>query len=256
MENMEEKEATFLTEKDIEQVINSLSDDVVYDTLKEQIDSVFSVNNDKPTYYLSYFTTKYDYILSQYSEYEDVVEKIKDIRENLFFSVKSMIEEKFDFSVEFPESMSVDQQLDTIGSIYKFFIIRYQENSLFATIKYIERETKDLLKHYKPLINKNDLSYTNVKKDVSKDAAVLICKLPEIIDAMQIDGPDDLLELAIDDQWEISNTVISELFSADQGYGSFGPTFVDKFIQPVKSEEYYYLMARNYLLEKYNPKGN
>jgi hypothetical protein len=253
MENLEEKEVTFLTEKDIENIINSLSDDIIFDSLKEQIENVFISADTNPTYFLTYFTTKYDFIMNKYSDYEEVTAKVKEIREDFFFKVKALIEEKFDFVVEFPESVSMENQIATISHMYDFFVIRNKRHLLNILINYIEKELKNLIKHYKPLIDKKDLTYTNMKKYVNKDITVVVCKLPEIINEMIIDSAEDLLKLAIDDSFEITNNIIHTVLVADQA-ASFGGTFVEKMVSAIKQDETYYLYTRNHLMQKYNQK--
>jgi hypothetical protein len=254
VENLEEKEATFLTEKEIEQVINSLSDDIIFDSVKEQIQNVFTSIDTTPTFYISYFTTKYDFIMNKYSEYEEVVEKVKEIREELFMKIKGLLEQRFDFTLEFPDSVSLADRFNIITHLYGFLVIRNKDNSTRIIIKYIEREMKNLIKHYKPLIDKKDLTYVNMKKHINKDITTIICKLPEIISHIEVDSGIDLIELSIDDEWELTNLVVRDVLSEEKGMIAFGDTFVQNFLRPIKENETYYLLTRTHFINKYNEK--
>jgi hypothetical protein len=254
MENLEEKEATFLTEKEIEQVINSLSDDIIFDSVKEQIQNVFTSIDSTPTYYITYFTTKYDFIMNKYSEYEEVVAKVKEIREELFMKIKGLLEERFDFTIDFPESLGMQERFNVISHLYGFLVIRNKDNSSRIIINYVEREMKNLIKYYKPLIDKKDLTYVNMKKFINKDITTIICKLPEIISHIEVASGTDLINLSIDDEWELTNWVVRDLFSNDKGMIAFGDNFVQNFLKPIKENETYYLLTRTHFINKYNEK--
>jgi hypothetical protein len=254
MENLEEKEATFLTEKEIQQVINSLSDDIIFDSVKEQIQNVFTSVDTTPTFYITYFTTKYDFIMSKYSEYEEVVTKVKEIREELFMKIKGLLEERFDFTLEFPDSIEMKERFNIISHLYGFLVVRNKDNSTRIVINNIEREMKDLIKHYKPLIDKKDLTYLNMKKFINKDITTIICKLPEIISNIEVATPKDLIELAIEDEWELTNLVVKDVLSEERNMVSFGSNFVQNFLKPIKENETFYLLARTYFINKYNEK--
>jgi hypothetical protein len=253
MENLEEYEASFLTEKDIEQIINSLSDDIIFDSLVEQIENVFNSTDSSPVFYLTYFTGKYNFLMNKYAEYEDLCNKIKEIREEFFFKLKGLIETKFDFVVEFDSALGKEEQFLNISHMYNFFIIRFKDNSANLVNKYIDREMKDLIKYYKPLIDKKDLTYANMKKTINKDATVVICKLPEIIQNMTVDSPKDVVGLLIDDEYEISNMMIKDIFVASE-WISYGETFIDNIMKSIKQNEVYYLLTRTSLVNKYNMK--
>jgi hypothetical protein len=253
MENLEEYEATFLTEKDIEQIVNSLSDDIIFDSLTEQIQSVFSSTDSSPVFYLTYFTSKYDFLINKYSEYTELCSKIKEIREEFFYKLKELIETQFNFTIEFDSALSKEEQFLYISHIYNFFIIRFKENSANLITKYIEREMKDLIKYYKPLIDKKDLSYANMKKTINKDATVVICKLPEIIQNMTVDSPKDIISLLIDDEYEISNMIVKDVFVNNE-WTAYGETFADNILKSIKQNDTYYLLTRTNLVNKYNIK--
>jgi len=251
MENLEEKEVTFLTDKDIEQIINSLSDDIIFDSLAEQVDSVFTTMEGSPVFYLTYFTSKYNFLINKYSQYSELCSKIKDIRENFFYKLKDLIEKKFDFVLDFNDSINKEEQFLFISHMYNFFIIRNRENCVNIINKYIEREAKDLIRQYKTLIDKKDLTYMNMKKSINKDMAVIICKLPEIIEGIQIDSSKDLIQLAIDDEHELTNMIVKDIFIAGESI-TFGQNFIKNIIDHIKTNEIYYLLVRTNLTNKYN----
>jgi ribosomal protein S15P/S13E len=253
MMNLEEQETTFLTEKDIEQILNSLSDDLIFDSLKEQIENTFNSVDSSPVFYLTYFTSKYDFLINKYSEYEELCDKIKEIRESFFNRLKELLETKFDFTVEFPMTMSLDEQFQNLSHLYNFFVIRNKDNITRLIIQYIEKEMKNLIKYYKPLVDKKDLSYMNMKKSINKDIATIICKLPEIIDNINISNPSDIIELFIDDEYEITSIIIRDLF-LERKLVSYGDEFINNFLKHIKENEIYYLLVRTYFMNKYNEK--
>ncbi|AST99832.1 hypothetical protein PBI_PBS1_10 [Bacillus phage PBS1] len=253
-EMMDEQEAKFLTDEDIDHVITSLSDDIIFDSLKEQISNVFVQSDSNPVYYITYFTGKYNYIMNKYSEYEEVCEKIKEIREEFYEKLKTLIEEKFDFTLNLPAFFDDEEKFNIIGNLYDFFIIRNKVNSVNVISGYIDREIKDLIKYYKPLIDKKDLTYNNIKKTINKDIAVIICKLPDIISNLTVESGFDLVQLMIDDEQEITNMVIGTLFDENTEYINIGESFIDNILNAIKKNEVYYLQARTQLVNKYSDK--
>jgi hypothetical protein len=191
--------------------------------------------------------------MNKYSEYEELCSKIREIRENFFYKLKELIETKFDFAIEFDSSLDKEEQFLYISHLYNFLIIRFKENSAHLVNNYIEREMKDLVKYYKPLIDKKDLTYANMKKTINKDATVIICKLPEIIGNLTVDAPKDVISLLIDDEYEISNLIVKEMF-INHEWTSFGETFIDNILNSIKENEVYYLITRTTLANKYNMK--
>jgi hypothetical protein len=253
MENLEEKEATFLTEKDIDQIVSSLSDDIIFDSLTEQVRKVFDTVDSSPVFYLTYFTSKYDFLINKYSEYNELCDKIKDVRQSFFFKLKELIEEKFDFTVDFGDSLTEEEQFLYISHIYNFFVIRNRENCVNIINNYIERESKELIRQYKTLIDKKDLTYMNMKKSINKDVAVIICKLPDIIQAINVENAKDIIELAMEDKHELTNLMIQDVLLND-AYTTYGENFINNVLNHLKNNEIYYLLTRTDLVNKYNIK--
>lgn len=254
MLNYEENENQELTARNISDIINSVSDDLVFDSLEDQIKNAFISGDSSPMYYVTYFTTKYNFIKNKYSEYPEVIEKIEDIRENFYGRLQALLEDKFKFTVnEFPSTLTKDQVYENIEQLYNFFVIRNRYNSINLIVKYIEKEMKSLIKTYKPLIDKKDLTYINIKKSLNKDIAVIICKLPDIIDSIEISSSQDLLNLLIEDEFEFTNAIMKDLFITKEII-TFNEDFISNLITPIKEDDSFYLHARTYFVNKYNDK--
>jgi hypothetical protein len=242
MENLTEKETTFVTEKDIDQILNSLSDDIVYEALEDQIKTIDQSESSMVENYISFFTNRYSYILNRYSEYEEIIDKVTDIRNRFYDGLKSLLEEKFSFELSIPESYTNDQRFSTLNRLYEFFVIRYNDNNVNLVQNYIEREMKEIVRQYKPEVDKKDLTYMNNKKNTSKDALVVLCKLNDIISSIEVESGSDLVDLMINDRNEITSEAIINLIEED--LIEFGSGFSENILSSIKDDASLYLKVR------------
>jgi len=254
MEMINDKDYTSITDKEVEEVISSLSDDVILSSIKDQIDNI-DINICNTTYFLSYFATKYQVLLDKYHENDELCKKIKLVKQNLYMNIKSYMENKFAFTVEFPEYMTLEDQYNYITILYEFFVLRHQNNNIALVSGYIQQEFKSIIRHYKAELDKKDLTYTNMNKNMDKDMIVILCKLPEIIDDMQIDVPEALLNYIIsEDPHEYDNSVILSLIEQYKAI-IFGDNFVENALNRIKNNPSFYLYMRTELLNKELLKG-
>lgn len=220
MENLEVNEVSFLTEKDIDQILNSVSDDLIIQNIEEQIENVFSneVSGSK-LYYLSYFTNRYNYITKKYSDNKDIMDRLNKSIIEVFSRVQELIENKFKFSLELIDSLDIDMMMEIIENIYQFFIIDFNTNCSNLVFNYITNERKDLVKSYKNTVNRKDLTYINLKKFITNENIIIIYNIDDIIDGMDIQAIEDIIDLMTkDDPDLVSNYIIRSLFM-DEKYG-------------------------------------
>lgn len=246
MEMIDEKDCTFNTDKNIEDVISSLSDTIILDNVKDQINNIEENYSDN-LYYLSYFNTKYDYLVNKYNDNKDILDKINSLKESIYTSIKEYIENKFCINIIFPDYITKDMAYNYINIIYKFFVINYQENVYSLITNYIKEEYKNIIKYYKNRINKKDLTYTNLNKNIDKNLAIIICEINNIVENMVIDQPVDIINLVIkDDPNEYYNENIFNLVNLQ--FISFKDNFVNNILNMIKSNDKLYLNIRTKLL--------
>jgi hypothetical protein len=242
MENLTDKETTFVTEKDIDQILNSLSDDIVYEALEDQIKTVDQSESSMKENYIQFFTNRYTYILNRYSEYEDIIDKVTDIRNRFYDGLKSSLEDKFSFELSIPESYTSDQRFSTLNRLYEFFVIRYNENKVNIVQNYIDREMKELVRQYKPEVDKKDLTYVNNKKNTSKEGLIILCKLNDIISSIEVESGSDLVDLMVNDRNEIVNEAIISL--VDEDLIEFEGDFFGDILSSIRDDASLYLKVR------------
>jgi|GEM_PF-3186136 len=215
----------FFTERDIDQIINTLSDDIVLKNIEDQINGILLDQKEIQTSYLPYFIQRYNYVMNKYKDNEEITTKIKSAIEKVYEEIKVLITEKFNIKVDFSESVTFNDRLELIESFYKFFIIDLQDNCINFLVNYITTERKNLVKAFKPNTNKKDLSFVNLKKYLNNENIFIVFNLDEIIDSIEIEDNAYLIDLMTKNDPEmltnfyIRNVLMEERFS-DVGFES------------------------------------
>jgi len=246
---MDEKEVTFLTEKEIDEIIASISDEIILDCIKEQIKMTYTGSTKiNEIDYIDLFETRYKFIKQKFSEYPDVIARIDEIRSNMYNSILIDLQKKFKFSIDGESFTSKEWLYDFISKSYTFFVAKNTPNMINFVVRYIDKEREAILDYYKNIFDKEDLTYNNIKDNFSNEDAIIITKLPEIIAEINVDSPTYLLELIVnDDIHEVYNSFINEYF-IESDIVEFEVGFVSDFLHEVKNNEMLFLLVRKELI--------
>ncbi|ALN97878.1 hypothetical protein Bp8pS_199 [Bacillus phage vB_BpuM-BpSp] len=250
MEYLEDTEVSFLTEKEIDEIINSVSDDLLFFSIENQIKNK-QIDYLEDSNHIQFFVDRYALIKDKYSEYPDIIERVLDIEKTFYSNVLELLEERFDFKLEERYDITREEKYNLIRNIYEFFIMKQTKNSITLVFNYLDREMKSLIPYCKNSIDKKDLTFVNTKKLITKELHPVYCKLNDIISSIQVDEAKDVIELSIDDKNEINNMEIFNYF-CERDQITFNDNFIENYLSVIKDSPKLFLLIRSKFIEKYN----
>jgi hypothetical protein len=236
----------FVSEVEKDDLINRLSDDIIVENIKEQLSK--PVLSDLSTVnYLDILDTRFAVLSDKYSENEDLMEIFKAIRLDIYNTVATGIEEKFDVKLNFDLSfMAESDYFYNVEKLYQFFIINYKPNLVNFFVSHIMEHREALVKSYKKDTNKKDLEVSSLRKVIQRlDDVVVVYNIEDIIaDIVQTEDPMEILNTVIEnDPDELTNVIAKEIF-VDQRFDSFLETgFCSKFFAPLISDEHRFVFV-------------
>lgn len=216
-----------LIKNDINEILGKVSDDVLLQNIKEQVESVLITsvyeNNILALVDDRYEMAKQIAIANQSNE---LLVKIDNARRNVYVTTLNAIEEKFNIKTNLLDSR-IDELYDYINALYKFLVLNKQTHIIKILKDYIIDNKKQLVKEYKQCINKKDLLYKSFKKSIKNpDLVVILYNIEEIIDDFMSvyiqEINDTLIETATNDnEYEINNYYMRKLFIEDNSLTVF-----------------------------------
>lgn len=215
---IDDKDDLEMVKEEYDEVIMNISEDIMIDNIKEQIEESntrqFYINQYHKDFF-EYFEIRFKFILERYKEDNDILIKTKQVYHDILNEIQESIENTYQFSLEFPEDILIEDKAQYIKSLYNFFVLNKKEtlNNLF--INYIEKNIMQLAKTYKDSMDEdviNSLSYNNLKKTIDNDYTPLVYSIPEIIDGIHISDNEDVIETIIyDEESELNNYQIDKM---------------------------------------------
>lgn len=241
----EDNEYWLRNDDDVRNIASELSDDIILQTIYEQIDNNLRINEND---ILANFENRYQYILMFYGNDKKIIETCKKIRNNIYTKILEKICNKLDISTNLLTDEFLnhsDEFYFYVKCFYEFFILKYKENicNLFVNYLYNNRDT--LVENYKNSIeNKNDLLIKSLKKvfDNSNDAYLIYLAETIVVDYInnELTSEDLINEITNTDPYELTNASIKELLIDNKFETYCGNSFVNNFFNPLKDEEYRY----------------
>jgi hypothetical protein len=227
------------TESERELLLNKLSDNLILVGMMEQLES-----KDLPqrmTNFLQIFDDKFSYISIKHEDDQDLMDVINKIKLEFYIDLCNSISAKFDIETNFDlDIMPLQNFYFYVRKMYEFFVLEYRNNLITFFTKYIYENKSELLKVYKPITDKTDLSVGSIRKTASLDGTIIIYNLDKIIAGIPSVIHDNVFiieEIINDEPDETANLVIHELFIDAKEESNLGINFVDKFFEPLFNEE-------------------
>jgi len=163
-----------LTDLEKEELINSLSDEFIMNSIKEQIVNTEQISS-SPTDFLDRFRSRISFLRTKYTHDSDIQDKLKESEERVLFEVWKLIKEKY-FLVEFELGNSYKEIYD----FYNYFILNAKTNVLSYVTAYINSNLESLVNLFSKDIK--DLDYSYYKKfNLSKSQILILNNLQEIL---------------------------------------------------------------------------
>lgn len=222
--------------EDRNEVLNSLSDEILIDNLVNQINKLDIrdyVNED----YLDVFNIRFNYLFNKYQNEENFITELRKIKNEIYFKVITEICNKFKINFIKTQDELIDEDYFSIMYIYRFFVLYSYENIINFFINYIHYNKEDLIKQNSSNNNTKDLSYINIKK-VYKNIGntTIIYNFEDIINtiASTIEDDEFVLETIISE--DIDNFLyikIKNLFLEGNDTFSLQPEYSDEFFKPI-----------------------
>lgn len=228
----------FYNEEEKDNIVNRLSDDLLIDSLKEQIDHQIVITFN-PTNFLSVFNNRFAVLTTKYQDYEELMKKFNDIKLNLFMNVLSGIENKFDIDSNMePEYMSRDNYYYYVKKMYEFFVLDYRKNLVEFVVNYIHANKTEIIRGYKASTDKKDLGVIALRRSLTDLEDVVVIHNIEDIVSNIVNSTDIESEYIIEtiiegDESESRFLAAEELFVQSITDGSLGKNFSEIFLKPL-----------------------
>jgi len=236
------------TETDREELLSKLSDDVLMSNIEEQLDSSL-INSASYNDMLSVFEDRFQFISQFYPNDENMIERCKEIKKNIYKEIYESITTRFSITSEIGENLDSDDFFFYTRELYNFFILKYKSNLTSFFVSYLYGHKKELIKEYDTEEEKKDLVYRSLKKSLSNnDDIALLYNMETIIEnySQNEDEPEFIIEEVIStDEYEATNFAMKELL-IDNKFNTFvEKTFIEEFFKPLFDEELKYDMYSN-----------
>ena len=163
---------------EIESALSELSFDLIKENIREQIH-----NLDSNIDYINPIEDRFNVILEEFGEDEDIVRAASETMHNLYNFILEEIAESFDIDINI-DAISLDALPETTNSIYQFLVLKARKNITKFYAKYIIKIKKGLLEPYIGEKRKDILSTVLKKQTKNKDDIIILSKSPSIFKAI------------------------------------------------------------------------
>jgi hypothetical protein len=223
-----------ISETDMESALSHLSDDILINSMIEQIGKV-GIQGTAPENILRILDDRRAYLEAKYEGDRYSVDAITDMMASIRTKVLDAICERFDIGREPGQSLG---QSD-ISHLYRFFVTDYRENLVTYAASYVFQNRKPLSQEFKGPEDRKDLAWSNIRKSVrTPEDASIVYNLDDILESLptMIDDGEEMAESLsrADDSMHLQ--VIYDLLCSGERL-SPGLDFVVKFLSPLKDEE-------------------
>lgn len=203
-----------LTEDESDEILSNLKDELILESIMEQIDNPFN-NTSKNTDYLELFNTRYSYLTSVYNNSTSFIDKLNVVRDNIYNEIFKRIVNKFNISYT-DNGFDINE---TANSLYHFFCLDYRDNIIEYLINHIMKERKSLSANLSEPQYSKTLSANALKKVIkNRDIALILANINEVIKNL-ISRENDNLEVIKSicnyDIAEVTNFHINQYFLID-----------------------------------------
>ena len=231
------------TEYEKEEILNRLSDELLIDNLNKQLEALI-IDTTTPTNFLEIFENRFNFLASKFTDNDEVLSWLSSYKMEFFTDIHNKLATKFDISFNFDlEYMPLVNYYFYIRKAYEFFILNYRENICQLFLNYIDSNKSEIVKKYKPEINRRDLGFSSIRRRVKHlDDAIILYSIEDIMrDAMSlVTMGEDIIELIIlSDEDEYVNHTMKELFIDMIHDSLLGGEFSSKFYKPLEDEIYF-----------------
>lgn len=208
----DDNEDLILTEDETDVIINNLKDELIMESILEQIENPFN-NSFGNADYLDIFETRYTYLTTVYKNSTTFINKINEVKDNMYSEIFEAITKKFDLKYT---SGNFDK-MECTRELYSFFVLDYRDNLITYLTNLIIKEKKSLALSFND--TSKSLGVNALKKVLkNKEDAIIISNLPLIIDEIvkrDFDNLDIISDICNDDISCSTNYHINEYFLKD-----------------------------------------
>ena len=246
LDNYDDNEITIY---DANIIRNSISEDIILDKLYDDIENIFNIKiNENKIDYLNEIINKYNTIKSMYSENIEVLSSTKEEFFNILNNVKELIENDYDFNLEFNILLNEETKIDYIYNLYLFFIINIKDTIYNFLINYINFNIDGLIKICKVNKNKNDIIIKNLKNTIKPEYIGIIYNLDLILNTIECNNYDVIVRSIESDPALMENYFINKMFiDEENAYINFEENIINKFKSIINNN----LIEFETLIEKY-----
>lgn len=223
---METELPGFLTDSEKNSILEELSDELLINTVKDQIkNNTFDLFEKKG--HIELFEKRYSNTLNYYQDNPELVQELTELRDRFYMQIESCLEQRYGIKIE--EDLS-DRYL-IINAIYSHLVVNSKNTYINFFLNFIQNNRStlatvtDIKKSVDTLILK--------KKFKNKEILNILTNLSPIIDYimnLELD-PEEILRLSME-EGEINSFIIYNNISRIL----FDSTFRDNFMNTIRED--------------------
>jgi len=233
------------TETEREELLSKLSDDVLMTNIDEQLNGIL-ISSVSHNNMLSIFDERFQYITQFYPEDENMIERCKEIKKNIYKKIYDSITTRFSITSDLDDKLDSDDFYFYTKELYNFFILKYKTNITNFFVSYLYGHKKELIREFENDEEKKDLMYRSLKKSLNNnDDVLLLYNMENIIEdfSNNEDEPEFVIEEIIStDEYEATNFAMKELLVENKFNTFLEKTFIEEFFKPLFNDELKYDM--------------
>ena len=203
-----------LTPNEQDLLLTNLNDELLIESIEEQIEKPASSFYEK-TNYIDIFETRYNYIKDRFGETPDLIKAVTDVRFEFFRKVFALIKNHYGLEVVDPDG---DENMYIMTKVlYEFLILDYIENVKTFVIQFIKENKKALATQF---YEKNRrVESTTLRKTVKNpNDVIILSSMYKIIDeivSIEHTVENMLRYIVSNDEAEYNNYFMNKYFIED-----------------------------------------
>lgn len=251
--DIEKKDDEIYKRDELNQMINSISEDIILDNIISQINTHLDDNTiENKVSLFGYFEDRYDYLYNLYKDDTTILSRIYFEFDKVLNAIMDSLQKLMKFKITFDPGIDFNIKILLVKSLYEFFIIYFKDGLESLLFNAINKNINTLKKICK-IKNKKDLAYLEIKKVINNDYTEVVYNINNIINDMTIDCNDDAIDyMTLDDPETVYNYYTHEIFF--ENYFSdiiFEDNLYDIIKDKIINDYALQLKVKQRLIEKY-----
>ena len=193
----------------------SLNDDLLIDSIEEQINNPSSVFYEKSNY-VEVFEDRYKYIVERFKDIPDLLQEVSECRSIFYGKVFNLVANHY--GIELDTDTNENNMYIMTKVLYEFLVLNYTDNVKAFVLQYISLNKKPLAQEFASEKTKLDASSARKLAKNPNDVIILtnMYKVIDYIVSLELSVTEILRYIITDDESEFNNYFMNQYFIQEE----------------------------------------